>query len=76
MAELSGKEAVVALLQRAGLEVSGAAKVLDASLAGTSIAWEEIFGSAGTLGLIDQGCSQNNGCKPNEGCTINSGCKP
>lgn len=76
MAEIPAKEAIVALLRRAGLEVTAAAKVLQAGAAGRDIVWEELFPTGGSLGLIDQGCSQNNGCKPNEGCTINSGCKP
>ena len=55
--------------------MTAASKVIAAAGAGRDIAWEELFPGAGSLGLIDQGCSQNNGCKPNEGCTINSGCK-
>lgn len=76
MSDIPGKEAVTALLHRAGLEVAGVAKVLDASIAGRDIKWEELFPTAGSLGILDQGCQQNNGCKPNEGCTINNSCKP
>jgi hypothetical protein len=69
MSQVPAKRAVLALLERAGLEISAAAKVVEAAAASRPIDWEKLFPGAGSFGLTDTSClGSNTSCRANESC--------